>query len=357
MKATVIPASELSPAQVDAWSQIQRASAEFGSPYFRPEFTQAVAAVRSDVEVAVLEEGGELAGFFPYQRSHGDVARPVGGRLSDFHGVVVRADVAWNAEQLLRSCRLKAWHFDHLLASQEPLRPYHRLVEDSPYVDLSGGFAACVARRGRQGDNAFPHIARKSRKLEQQAGPLRFEADTRDPRVFDIMVQWKTAQYLRTNVTDVFAFPWTRALLERIFCCRSEAFAGELCALYAGDRLAAVHFGMRSYAVLHLWFPSYDTAWAKFSPGLIRDLELLRAAAARGVRRVDYGKGMTEQKQYFMSGASRVAEGSVDLRPLSKMMRRQWRRAYEVARHSPLRAPARAPARVLYRLREWLAFR
>ena len=133
------------------------------------------------------------------------------------------------------------------------------------------------------------------------------------------MVQWKTAQYLRTNITDVFAFPWTRALLERIFCCRSEAFAGELCALYAGDRLVAVHFGMRSYGVLHLWFPSYDIAWAKFSPGLIRDLELLQAAAARGIRRVDYGKGMTEQKKYFMSGASRVAEGSVDLRPLSRL--------------------------------------
>ena len=161
MKTTVIPASELSPAQVDAWSQIQRDNAELASPYFRPEFTQAVAPVRGDVEVAVLEEGGEMVGFFPYQRWRGGIARPVGGRLSDFQGVVVRTGVAWNAEQLLRSCRLKAWHFDHLLASQEPLRPYHWLVEDSPYVDLSGGFSACIARRGRQGENPFPHITGK----------------------------------------------------------------------------------------------------------------------------------------------------------------------------------------------------
>ena len=83
-------------------------------------------------------------------------------------------------------------------------------------------------------------------------------------------------------MTNVFAFPWTRALLDRIFACRGEAFAGELSALYAGDRLAAVHFGMRSYGVLHLWFPSYDADLAKFSPGLIHDLELHQGRGRAG---------------------------------------------------------------------------
>ena len=108
---------------------------------------------------------------------------------------------------------------------------------------------------------------------------------------------------------------------------------------------------------MHLWFPSYDADLAKFSPGLIRDLEHIKAAAAQGVHRVDYGKGMTGQKEYLMSAASQVAVGSVDLRPLAGTVRRQLRRAYQWARNSPLRGPARVPARILYRVREWFAFR
>ena len=55
---------------------------------FGPEFTQAVAAVRGDVEVGVLEERGEPVGFFPFQRSRRNVARPVGGKMSDFQGLI-----------------------------------------------------------------------------------------------------------------------------------------------------------------------------------------------------------------------------------------------------------------------------
>ena len=106
-----------------------------------------------------------------------------------------------------------------------------------------------------------------------------------------------------------------------------------------------------------MWFPSYDIRLARFSPGLIHDLEFIRAAAARGIRRIDYGKGMTDQKEYFMSSASQVAVGSIDLRPLTRTVRRQWRRVYQWARESPLRRPARVPAKILYRVREWFAFR
>ena len=40
---------------------------QLDNPFFRPEFTQAVAAVRDDVEVAVLEIQQQPVGFFPYQ--------------------------------------------------------------------------------------------------------------------------------------------------------------------------------------------------------------------------------------------------------------------------------------------------
>lgn len=356
MRTSVLRARDLTPEQLESWSIILRNSPELGSPYFRPEFTRGVAAVRDDVEVAVLEQDGEAVGFFPYQRRRRNIAKPVGGRLSDFQAVVAAPGVSWNLLELLKDCRLKAWDYDHLLLSQAAAHCHHRLVEDSPFVDLSGGFEAYALRHSGRMQNAFPHLAYKVRRLERLAGPVRFVPETRDRQVFETLLTWKAEQYVRTGATNVFAYDWTRQLLEHIWNCRDESFSGVLSALYVGDRLAAAHFGMRSYGVLHHWFPAYDTAFAPFSPGMIRDLLMLEHSAAQGIQRVDFGKGMNDLKAYFMTGSVRVAVGSTDLRPLSRFAQQQWHRAHSWARSTWIRRPARVPARVLYRFREWLAF-
>ena len=76
----------LTPEELGAWRTMQADAAH--SPFFRPEFTQAVAAVRDDVEVAVLDIQQQPVGFFPYQRSRRNVARPVAGRMSDFQAMI-----------------------------------------------------------------------------------------------------------------------------------------------------------------------------------------------------------------------------------------------------------------------------
>src|SRR5207344_1830917 len=80
---------QLAPMEIAAWDELQRGHAAFESPYFRPEFTQAVAAVRDDVEVAVIDQDGRVAGFFPFQRSSLNLGKPVAGKLNDFHGLLV----------------------------------------------------------------------------------------------------------------------------------------------------------------------------------------------------------------------------------------------------------------------------
>ena len=59
------------------WSEIQAAEPALESPYFRPEFTQAVAQVRRDVEVAVMFEGSDAIAFFPFQRGPLNIGKPV----------------------------------------------------------------------------------------------------------------------------------------------------------------------------------------------------------------------------------------------------------------------------------------
>jgi CelD/BcsL family acetyltransferase involved in cellulose biosynthesis len=264
------------------WAHVQRGDRAFDSPFFSPEFTAAVAAVREDVEVAVLERAGEPVGFFPFQRDARGIGRPVGLRLSDLQGVVVQADCDWRAEELIRCCDLRAWHFDHLLASQTAFGPFQFVEEESPYIDLSGGFDAYADERREAGSAVIHQTQRKARKVAREVAPLRFELNTTDRDVFAALRNWMSIQRRETGTLDVLDLPWALALVERIAVTKASGFQGVMSALYAGDELLAAHLGMASERVLHFWLPAYNRAYGRFSPGSILLLELARAAAATG---------------------------------------------------------------------------
>ena len=108
----------------------------------------------------------------------------------------------------------------------------------------------------------------KRKRFERQLGKIRFELHADRREVLDALIKWKTQQYQRSQVTSVFAFPWIKALLERLLATPREAdFACMLSALYFGERLAAAHIRIRSRNVVHWWFPAYDPELSKYSPG------------------------------------------------------------------------------------------
>ena len=137
MKISVIATKDLDAGLQQRWSQLQAAQPLLASPYFSPEFTLAVGLARTDVRIAVLEDEGQVAGFFPFQQQWG-IGHPVGGRLSDHHGVVAEPWLEWNWYELLRACRLGYWQFDHLVASQRP--PCSTRVSMSVKLFLSSGW-------------------------------------------------------------------------------------------------------------------------------------------------------------------------------------------------------------------------
>src|SRR5215469_890031 len=142
MKVTLLPGGELGSDLVRAWAEIQQANPTLGSPYFHPEFTRVIAAVRDDVEVAVIEEDGRVVAFFPFQRGRRSVGAPVGGIISDYQGLICSPNFTCDARELIRQCRLVAWNFDHLLASQSSFEVFHDNVESSPQLDLSASYEA-----------------------------------------------------------------------------------------------------------------------------------------------------------------------------------------------------------------------
>jgi CelD/BcsL family acetyltransferase involved in cellulose biosynthesis len=345
MKITVIRAHRLTADHVAAWTALQSADKTVDSPFFRPEYTQAVAQARNGIEVAVLEHGGAPCGFFPFQRRYGNVGRPVGGPISDFQGLIARPGLAIDAKELIRSCRLSAWHFDHLIAAQAVFGSGHWSLAHSPYIDISHGFEAYRNERRGAGSDALVKISQKMRKLEREVGPIRFELATQDERVLQTLVDWKTRQNRRSLQYNMFSTPWTNRLFRRLLTRTDVGFSGALSALYVKDELAAALYWMRSNHVLHAWVTAYNPALAKYSPGCQLFTRIVQAARDLGIERIDLGKGNERYKASLMTGATPLAIGSIDSRPMTRSVRYAWHRLHSAIGESPLRRPLTVPWR------------
>ncbi len=147
----VVPGDRLRSHHVAAWRSLQESNPELSNPLFAPEFIQAVAAVRGDVEVAVVRDKGTTVAFFPFQRKTQYRGVPVGGIVSDYHGLICRPGFRCDPGALLEACELVAWDFDRLVPSQRGLASYCRLSEPSAQIDLSEGFEAYACERQRAG--------------------------------------------------------------------------------------------------------------------------------------------------------------------------------------------------------------
>ncbi len=347
MKYHVLTGRGLTADLVRRWAEIQAANANLASPYFCPEFTEAVAKVRDDVFVGVLEDAGRITGFFPFHRRRGGIGQPIGLGLSDYHGVVAARDAEWAVADLLKGCGLIRYEFDHLLVSQRVFAPYCQTVEDSPILDLAGGYQRFEVTRDKAGRKQLREIDRKRERLEAEAGPLTFISHSSSEDVLRTLMEWKSAQCRETGTIDYFGLPWCRQLIQSIHASRSACFGGILACLYAGDRLAAAHFAMRSGGVWHSWFPVYNHELQAYSPGLILLVEMIRAAEVADVAYIDFGKGISTYKRRFMTGAIPVARGRAELPSLLNGVRRLRDRVEEWSRKSVLRPILRQPGRLI----------
>ena len=206
MRAVVVPANELSEDLVARWAEIQQKNPALFSPFFRPEFTRAVAKVRDDVFVAIIDNG---IAFFPFQRSSIGHGKPVGGPVSDYHGLIAASDFSCDPVALMRACGLRSWNFDHVPAPQAMFAPWRTIDTESPVVDLD--------QEESPGSTAlYADHRRKRRRLEREVGQVEVELETTDPSMLEFCLKWKSAHYHRIGTPDLFARPWARSLMDVI---------------------------------------------------------------------------------------------------------------------------------------------
>jgi CelD/BcsL family acetyltransferase involved in cellulose biosynthesis len=362
MRISVVRPTELGAAEIGAWHAMQDQSDALANPFLCPEFAMAVGRCRPDARVAVLTEESGPAGFFPFERSRLGVGRPIGAGLSDCQGLVHAPGADWDPGELLRGCGIAVWHFDHLVSGQAPFAAYSAASAASPVMDLADGYPAYIERVKARSPRFRSDVARKARKLEREAGPLKFVIDEPDIEGLRTLMRWKSDQYRRTGRTDRFDRPWIVELVEKLLSCRKNGFAGLLSMLYADGRPVAGHFGLVHGGVLAEWFPAYDASFARYSPGLVQLLAMAQDAAGLGIRSIDLGKGAQRYKDELKSYDLTVAEGTVTDRSALAIMHRarlappRWA-VRTIRRHRPLYVVADQVLRRYGRLRRRLSLR
>ncbi len=348
MRVDVISGREIDDTLWSTWETIQaNASPEFHNPYFHPGYISTIGSIRDEVRIGVIEDGGRIVGFFPFELGRWGVARPAGLRLNDYQGVIIESDTEWDPLELMTACGINAWDFDHLVTAQEQFRPHWGQIEESPIIEVDGGFEVYQERRRGRGVKQYRDTIRRAKRLNQDVGEYRVEILHDDETVMRQMMKWKSDQCIRTGTVDYFSLGWPMRLIESIEKTERGEFSSLHCALFLDDRLLASHFYMRSFGVWHLWILASDSEFNRYSPGMVLLLEMIKLATASDAKWIDFGKGMEQYKRHFMTRSIPIATGFVERPSITSSGRRLARASESWARNSVLYPLIRLPGRII----------
>jgi CelD/BcsL family acetyltransferase involved in cellulose biosynthesis len=324
---SLIDFDALEEAQLAAWRHVRDANPALDSPYFNPAYAGAVHQTFGDVQVAT--DGHDV--WLPLQVTK-RVARPAGWPGADFHGPATAPGVLIDPLELVRETGLRALRFDHVSEERSEFAPWVDDREESPFIDVTGGLDGYLSRLPKASRDKLSRVRRMTNKAARQLGEVRLVHGAQDPALLDWVISNKRTQYHATGAYDFFAMPARREFVHRLAQMRVNDFAGTLSAVYAGETLLAAHFGLCDSAVLHWWFPVYDRDHAELAPGWILLRELIAAAPALGITRIDLGPGEEDYKLKAMTGSMVVCQGEVT----ADRVRRRLRRARVTARRTAI---------------------
>ncbi len=310
MKASFVTPQELDADCIRRWEQLRTTNSIYASPFYSPHFTLAVGRGRRDAQVAIFEQDGRIVGFLPFHRVRNRIAKPIGGHLNDYHGAILEPGLALADSGLLQAAGLDAYDFDHL-----PLQFGCGLQsaddsQASPQMDLSAGYEDCIAAKGDSWKRGQRDMSRKLRKIEREIGPIHFEFSSESSDVFDIHVEMRNTLYRRMGLRMDYCIGWEGEVLRSLRNAGNPGFSSALSVFYAGSRPIAAHFGIISCGVLHWWFPAYDLAVQRYSPGLQLIDHCARQAAIEGISTIDFGKGEDRYKALFADRNVPMLKGS-----------------------------------------------
>jgi CelD/BcsL family acetyltransferase involved in cellulose biosynthesis len=308
LNARTIHPSDLTAAEIAAWEALIAAEPAFGNPLMGPAFAKAVGAVRDDARVTVYRDGERVVGLLPHHRRPGGMGRPLGAPLADYHGLIAGADAGLSQDEVLSLAGLSAYRFTGLV---DPHGVFAGAIqgEASGYaVCLNEAPEAYMERLRAASPKRFKNRRRLDSKLEREIGPVRIEASD-DPAVHDQIMDWKREQLNRTGVADFLRPAWTRELLAGLAAGRGP-LRGVTLTMWAGETVAAGHFGVMQNGWYHPWVASTNPDLGEYSPGQIFLMRAIAAMPGLGMTTYDLGPSHDHYKRYFAAPTRLVGEGT-----------------------------------------------
>lgn len=316
MQISLAHPTELSATDTRVWRALQRQTDSLINPFLCPEFSLAVSEFQPNARVAVLSDGSEIVGFFPFERRRFGIGRPIGSTLNNCQGLIYAPGVEWDPRQLLNACKLTTWKFDNLPQGQKPFEGYATDRFSTAVIDLTDGFDAYFKGLQLRSSRSLKDLKRKRARLEKDFGDVRCVADSHDVNDLAAIISWKSDQCRRNGWVNIFDRPWVMNLIRRLFEIKDDSFSSMLSMTYAADMPIAGVFELRSRHFLSGWLAAYNPEFAKYSPGFISHVEAAEQFAAVGVEIYDTG-GAAPYQEKLKSGDIYFTQGTVATGPLA----------------------------------------
>ncbi|MDI7775449.1 GNAT family N-acetyltransferase [Asticcacaulis sp. EMRT-3] len=290
----IVKAQDVSARDADIWRAMLAAEPALASPLLTPDFVQAVAGVRDDVQVAVYRQKGQTIGFLPHHRRPHGFGRPVGAPFADYSALISFADPPLDMRSALRLAGLSRFQAIGLIDPHGVVGGDEGEIDTAYGIDLShDGTLNNLTKKQNK------NVNRLRRRLEEDHGEIGIIVGDRNREHFAAMLAIKRAQIRENGLHDFLGAPWAARLLDQLFEAPENGLHGCLITLTAGGKPVLYHYGPRLGARGHPWVSTFDPAYAAYSPGQVFLNDCQMSLKAAGLRYYDLSTGQTHYKSAF----------------------------------------------------------
>ena len=303
------------------WNGFVAARTDLTGPYFDIRYIKAIGGHVPQSGVVRFRQGDLVAGFFPYQIRSGTL-QPMGAPLTDYHGVIAAADLDIDFDALLKVTGARRLEFQGWVGAMSGQAATSRLTRR--IADTRDGFDAWWHAQDQEHHKFFKNIGRCQRNVEKDFGGFDFSWERVTPAVLDWVLDLKRQQYRKTGMHDVFGCGWTRTLLDDLAACDSCDFGLRAGVFRHDGKIVAAEISLTDRDEVHLWFPSYDPDYYRYTVGILLTIAIMKHAASLGIKRFDFGTGGEDYKSPLTVAAGPCLEGELNFHPhpVSVMMDR-----------------------------------
>jgi CelD/BcsL family acetyltransferase involved in cellulose biosynthesis len=317
----VISAQELTGTIVRHWEEIRAQTSSLATPFFSSRYTQVVGSLRPDSRIAMVEREGKVIAYLPFEQVGRSTIEPIGKAFNDVHGFICKDGESLSYRDVLRKMGFKSYRY-HAMSGPVVADSSFQLGQNPSFLaDLAAHPEGYVNFLETTRETIFKQ-RRKTKKMIRDLGPLRLEIDCRDKSVLDTLIALKRDQYQRTYIFDILGVPWAQSMMHQLWDDQAQPCRGLLSALYAGDTLVALHYGMIENGILHYWFPTYLREHHQYSPGTAIFLEIANQAPSLGIDKIDLGYGEQPYKHKFADTITQMPFGLVSCNKICFMKER-----------------------------------